>query len=76
MCVCVDVSSRFYIRVKFDTLLNFMMFLLLSNTSLENAVFRVRYNLTKGKYLVGSKSFRPDQLFKVTEVKQLCYFST
>ena len=28
------------------------------------------------KYVVGSKSFRPDQLFKVTEVKQLCYFST
>ena len=23
-----------------------------------------------------SKSFRPDQLFKVTEIKQLCYFST
>ena len=28
------------------------------------------------KYIVGSKSFRPDQLFKVTEIKQLCYFST
>ena len=27
-------------------------------------------------YIVGSKSFRPDQLFKVTEIKQLCYFST
>ena len=27
-------------------------------------------------YVVGSKSFRPDQLFKVTEIKQLCYFST
>ena len=27
-------------------------------------------------YLVGSKSFRPDQLFKATEIKQLCYFST
>ena len=26
-------------------------------------------------YEVGSKSFRPDQLFKVTEIKQLCYFS-
>ena len=26
-------------------------------------------------YVVGSKSFRPDQLFKVTEIK-LCYFST
>ena len=23
----------------------------------------------------GSKSFRPDQRFKVTETKQLCYFS-
>ena len=28
------------------------------------------------KYVVGSKSFRPDQLFKVTEIKQHCYFST
>ena len=27
-------------------------------------------------YVVGSKSFRPDQLFKVTEIKQHCYFST
>ena len=27
-------------------------------------------------YVVGSKSFWPDQLFKVTEMKQLCYFST
>ena len=27
-------------------------------------------------YVVGSKSFRADQLFKVTEIKQLCYFST
>ena len=27
-------------------------------------------------YVVGSKSFRPDQLLKVTEIKQLCYFST
>ena len=26
--------------------------------------------------VVWSKSFRPDQLFKVTEIKQLCYFST
>ena len=28
------------------------------------------------QYVVGSKSFRPDQLFKVTEIKQLCCFST
>ena len=27
-------------------------------------------------YVVGSKSFRPDQLFKETEIKQLRYFST
>ena len=27
-------------------------------------------------YVVGSKSFRPDQLFKVREIKQFCYFST
>ena len=27
-------------------------------------------------YIVGSKSFRPKQLFKVREIKQVCYFST
>ena len=27
-------------------------------------------------YVVWSKSFPPDQLFKVTEIKQICYFST
>ena len=27
-------------------------------------------------YVVGSKSFRSDQLFKETEIKQICYFST
>ena len=27
-------------------------------------------------YIVRSKSFRPDRLFKVIEIKQLCYFST
>ena len=27
-------------------------------------------------YVVGPKSFRADQLFKVTEIKQLCCFST
>ena len=37
--------------------------------------FRTIPNIRK-KYVVGSKSFRPDQLFKVTEIKQLCYFST
>ena len=34
------------------------------------------YTVTSKLYVVGSKSFRPDQLFKVTEIKQLCYFST
>jgi hypothetical protein len=29
----------------------------------------------KPVYVVGSKSFWPDQLFKVTEMKQRCYFS-
>ena len=33
-------------------------------------------DLKKLMYVVGSKSFRPDQLFKVTEIKQLYYFST
>ena len=28
------------------------------------------------RYVVGSKRFRADQLFKVTEIKQICYFST
>jgi len=27
------------------------------------------------QYVVGYKSFRPDQLFKVTQTKQLCFFS-
>ena len=27
-------------------------------------------------YVVGSRSFPPDQLFKVTEIKQICHFST
>ena len=31
---------------------------------------------TRWTYVVGSKSFQPDQLFKVTEIKQFCYFST
>ena len=35
-----------------------------------------RYAVSLDKYVVGSKSFWPDQLFKVTEIKQLCYFST
>ena len=30
----------------------------------------------KETYAVGSERFRPDQLFKVTEIKQLSYFST
>ena len=31
---------------------------------------------TTASYAVGSKSFWPDQLLKVTEIKQLCCFST
>ena len=27
-------------------------------------------------HVIGSRSFRPDQHFKMTEIKQLCYFST
>ena len=39
---------------------------------------RVRLTIVamEKQYVVGSKSFQPDQLFKVTEIKQLCYFST
>ena len=37
---------------------------------------RQKCNVQQVPYVVGSKSFRPDQLFKVTEIKQLCYFST
>ena len=36
----------------------------------------LQYICNPTRYVVGSKSFRPDQLFKVTEIKQLCYFST
>ena len=37
---------------------------------------RMLYNIMEEAiYEGGSKSFRPDQLFKVTEIKQLCYFS-
>ena len=32
--------------------------------------------LVRKIYMVRSKSFRPDQLFRLTEIKQLCYFST
>ena len=39
-------------------------------------VFCVTYIFDILKYVVGSISFRPDQLFKATEIKQLCYFST
>jgi hypothetical protein len=37
----------------------------------SSAVVKNRVELYEG----GSKSFRTDQLFKVTEIKQLCYFS-
>ena len=40
-----------------------------------NEIPRAR-GVTPDIYVVGSRSFRPDQLFKVTEIKQLCYFST
>ena len=39
-------------------------------------VWNLVADIKGGTYVVGSKSFRPDQLFKVTEIKQLCYFST
>jgi hypothetical protein len=39
-------------------------------------MFDVTYVVLRELYMVGSKSFRPDQLFKVTEIKQLSYFST
>ena len=34
------------------------------------------YTMGTGTYVVGSKSFRPDQLFKVTEIKTTLLFST
>ena len=41
-----------------------------------NAI-HIQWNLSNSNlYVVGSKSFRPDQLFKVTEIKQIRYFST
>ena len=59
-----------------------------SDTTQPYAIFAIRmrrnsvttevklWKILTVKYVVGSKSFRPDQLFKVTEIKQLCYFST
>ena len=44
----------------------------------NNYQFADEINNTSAKrnYVVGSKSFRTDELFKVTEIKQICYFST
>ena len=43
-------------------------------------VLKVKYSemfrAIHSNYVVESKSFRPDQLFKGREIKQLCYFST
>ena len=43
---------------------------------LETAGELSQYIFLLSMYALGSKSFRPDQLFKVTEIKKLCYFST
>ena len=37
---------------------------------------RGSYPNSPERYTAGSKCFRPDQLFKVTEIKQIFYFST
>ena len=47
-----------------------------------NPIQAEKYNIYIHNYIyiyifvVGSKCFRPDQLFRVTEIKQLCCFST
>jgi hypothetical protein len=46
-----------------------------SVTGVNEITFR-RIANTVCMYVVRSKSFLPDQLFKVTEIKQLFYFST
>jgi hypothetical protein len=47
-----DRSNQFCMRVKVDTLLTFVIFSLLTNTSLEYTVFTVRYDITVGKYFL------------------------
>ena len=49
-------------------------FVYINMTSLIHCA--VVWNLASCTYVVGPKSFRPNQLFKVTEIKQLCHFST
>ena len=51
-------------------------FLFYKKLNLREDVDKVKQFVVSEWYVVGSKSFRPDQLFKVTEIKQLCYFST
>jgi len=38
--------------------------------------FKLINCMWRGEYEGGSKSLQPDQLFKGTEIKQLCCFST
>ena len=45
-------------------------------TRVSNPTARKVFGPKEYKYVVESKCFRPDQLFKVTEIKQRCYFST
>jgi hypothetical protein len=54
-----------------------MVMVMVDEIKIGQAYQILAMELQKGRdYVVGSKSFRPDQLFKVTEIKQLCYFST
>ena len=73
LCICaaaqrgplIPRSSGFYITQRHTTL---------GRTPLDEWSARLR-DLYVTTYVVGSKSFRPDQHFKLTEIKQLCYFS-
>ena len=59
---------------------NFIQFRVLNfnlvTTSEKETRVQTSYINATEVYAVGSKSFRPDQLFKATEIKQICYFST
>ena len=67
---CMSVVSH----TASNLLLQFPTFLSWQPPNFPEILSSVLWN--KLTYVVGSKSFRPDQLLKVTEIKQLCYFST
>ena len=49
---------------------------LIHTPQLTSVTGRTLADIMTSVYVVESKSFRADRLFKVTEIKQFCYFST